>query len=277
MADHIDGPLYYETHGQQRPGHGLRASQPDGPVVLDLPDGAHVHLVPLHRYRHPGLRPSPKARDGLTMSDMAEACWEAIDDGLSRASPPSWSAAPSARRCCSGCTTTARKDQGADHVRHRLQPRRRSSSAPRIKQYTGARHRLPLGLHLRGLQPGFPRRRRWPMYFADLFADRNAHADLDTIITQFQAYRQPEPEDHHGRIELPIHHPQRQRGQHAPDRLRAEEADRRLRNEDPLRRGPCLPDRATWLFDRYMIEFLNAHGLFPAPRPGLSSILLGSA
>src|SRR5262249_23896324 len=31
--------------GQERPGYGLRASKPDGPVVLDLPDGADVHLV----------------------------------------------------------------------------------------------------------------------------------------------------------------------------------------------------------------------------------------
>src|SRR4051812_48724451 len=42
--------------GQERPGHGLRASKPDGPVVLDLPDGADVHLVSLHRRRSAGLR-----------------------------------------------------------------------------------------------------------------------------------------------------------------------------------------------------------------------------
>src|SRR5581483_48981 len=39
------------NHGQARPGAGLRASKPDAPVVLDLPDGADVDLVSLHRHR----------------------------------------------------------------------------------------------------------------------------------------------------------------------------------------------------------------------------------
>ena len=30
----------------------------------------------------PGYGRSPKADAGLTMGDMAEACWEAIDDAL---------------------------------------------------------------------------------------------------------------------------------------------------------------------------------------------------
>jgi hypothetical protein len=31
MTDHIDGPLYLRAHGPHQAGHGLRASQPDGP------------------------------------------------------------------------------------------------------------------------------------------------------------------------------------------------------------------------------------------------------
>lgn len=80
MAEHIDGPLYYETMGKS------------GPVM------AFVHPNPMDQscwifqmaqmstwYRCvaidlPGYGRSPKARAGLTMRDIAQACWEAIDD-----------------------------------------------------------------------------------------------------------------------------------------------------------------------------------------------------
>src|SRR2546430_16535662 len=80
MAEHIDGPLYYETMGKS------------GPVM------AFVHPNPMDQscwifqmaqmstwYRCvaidlPGYGRSPKARAGLTMHDIAQACWEAIDD-----------------------------------------------------------------------------------------------------------------------------------------------------------------------------------------------------
>ena len=80
MAEHIDGPLYYETMGKS------------GPVM------AFVHPNPMDQscwifqmaqmstwYRCiaidlPGYGKSPKARAGLTMQDIAQACWEAIDD-----------------------------------------------------------------------------------------------------------------------------------------------------------------------------------------------------
>src|SRR5690242_6431355 len=45
------------AHGPQRPAYGVRASQSDGPVVLDLPAGAALDLVPLHGDRRAGLRP----------------------------------------------------------------------------------------------------------------------------------------------------------------------------------------------------------------------------
>src|SRR4029078_12984460 len=80
MAEHIDGPLYYETMGKS------------GPVM------AFVHPNPMDQscwifqmaqmstwYRCidvdlPGYGKSPKARAGLTMRDVAQACWEAIDN-----------------------------------------------------------------------------------------------------------------------------------------------------------------------------------------------------
>src|SRR5258708_37626510 len=76
----MDGPLYSETMGKS------------GPVM------AFVHPSPMDQscwifqmaqmsawYRCvaidlPGYGRSPKARAGLTMQDIAQACWEAIDD-----------------------------------------------------------------------------------------------------------------------------------------------------------------------------------------------------
>src|SRR5688572_9555733 len=44
------------AHGPYGPGDGVRASQSDGPVLLDLPDGEVLDMVPLRRDRHSGLR-----------------------------------------------------------------------------------------------------------------------------------------------------------------------------------------------------------------------------
>ena len=98
MAEHIDGPLYYETMGKS------------GPVM------AFVHPNPMDQscwifqlaqlstwYRCiaidiPGYGRSPKARPGLTVSDMAQACWQAIDDA---APGPHLGLLPGAERRCS--------------------------------------------------------------------------------------------------------------------------------------------------------------------------------
>ena len=80
MAQHIDGPLYYERMGRK------------GPVI------AFVHPNPMDQscwifqmaqmstwFRCiaidvPGYGRSPKCRKGVSMNDIAQACWEAIDE-----------------------------------------------------------------------------------------------------------------------------------------------------------------------------------------------------
>src|SRR2546423_8132843 len=98
MAEHIDGPLYYERMGRS------------GPIM------AFVHPNPMDQscwifqmaqfstwYRCiaidiPGYGRSPKSGPGLRMQDTAQACWEAVDE-IGRGERPSWSAAPSGLRC----------------------------------------------------------------------------------------------------------------------------------------------------------------------------------
>ena len=80
MANNIDGPLYYERMGRT------------GPVM------AFVHPNPMDQscwifqmaqmstwFRCiaidvPGYGRSPKCRKGVSMNDVAQGCWEAIDE-----------------------------------------------------------------------------------------------------------------------------------------------------------------------------------------------------
>jgi pimeloyl-ACP methyl ester carboxylesterase len=52
------------------------------------------------------------------------------------------------------------------------------------------------------LSPAF-RATRLAHFFANLFTERNEHADLQTILHQLKALQQPEPEGHHERIACP--------------------------------------------------------------------------
>ena len=79
MADHIDGPLYYERMGRTGP---VMAFVHPNPMDQSCWIFQMAHMSTWFRciaIDIPGYGRSPKARDGLTMSDMAEGCWEAIE------------------------------------------------------------------------------------------------------------------------------------------------------------------------------------------------------
>src|ERR1700730_12943379 len=79
MADHIDGPLYYERMGRVGP---VMAFVHPNPMDQSCWIFQMAHMSTWFRciaIDIPGYGRSPKARDGLTMSDMAEGCWEAIE------------------------------------------------------------------------------------------------------------------------------------------------------------------------------------------------------
>jgi pimeloyl-ACP methyl ester carboxylesterase len=201
MAEHIDGPLYYETMGKS------------GPVM------AFVHPNPMDQscwifqmaqmstwYRCiaidlPGYGKSPKARAGLTMQDIAQACWEAIDDAY-----------PGERAVLVGCSIGSsmliwmhnhRSQQTAALIMcgTGYNPKK-EFIPPRIAAYKEQGIGYRRGYTFEDFSPAF---RSTPMahFFADLFADRNGFGDVDTIITQFQAYQQPEPEGHHAEVACP--------------------------------------------------------------------------
>ena len=156
MAKNIDGPLYYERMGRT------------GPVM------AFVHPNPMDQscwifqmaqmstwFRCiaidvPGYGRSPKCRKGVTMNDIAQGCWEAIDE-----------IAPGEKAILVGCSVGSAiinymhnlrpaQDLGADPLRHRI-PAGQGVRAPAHRRLQEIRHRLPLALHLRRSEPGVPR------------------------------------------------------------------------------------------------------------------------
>jgi pimeloyl-ACP methyl ester carboxylesterase len=261
MANHIDGPLYYETMGKS------------GPVM------AFVHPNPMDQscwifqvaqmstwYRCiaidlPGYGRSPKARAGLTMLDIAQACWEAIDDAY-----------PGERAILVGCSigssmliwmhnTRAQQTAALIMCGTGYNPTK-DFIPPRIQAYEEQGIAYRWGYTFEDFSPAF---RATPMahFFADLFAERNRFGDVDTIITQFRAYQQSEPADHHDKVACPAiiitgsednaHKTARalQKQIHGCELKVIYGAGHACQIEQP---GP---------FNRNMIAFLSAHSLFP--------------
>lgn len=262
MADHVDGPLYYERMGRTGP---VMAFVHPNPMDQSCWIFQMAHMSTWFRciaIDIPGYGRSPKARDGLTMDDMAQACWEAIETefpkepavlvGCSIGSailPYMHHARPDKTKALIMCGTG--HNPGKEFADHR------------IKQYTerGIGHRWDYTFD--DLSPAF-RQTQLAMYFATIFTERNAQADLDTIVRQFRAAKLPDAPDHYSRINCPsiiltgsedITH----KTAHA---LKDEIPNCEIRILHGA--GHACQIEQPWLFDRYMVEFLKNHGLFPA-------------
>src|SRR3954464_13304374 len=82
MANNIDGPLYYERMGRT------------GPVMVFVHPNPMDQSCWIFQMAHfstwfrciaidvPGYGRSPKAREGLALADMADGCWEAVDEAV---------------------------------------------------------------------------------------------------------------------------------------------------------------------------------------------------
>src|SRR3954471_6921750 len=82
MAEHIQGPLYYERMGRTGP---IMAFVHPNPMDQSCWLFQMAHFSTWFRciaIDIPGYGRSPKAEEGLTLADMAQGCWEAVDEGL---------------------------------------------------------------------------------------------------------------------------------------------------------------------------------------------------
>jgi pimeloyl-ACP methyl ester carboxylesterase/predicted MFS family arabinose efflux permease len=189
----IDGPLYAEVAGP-----------------VDAPPMVFVHPNPmdsacwLYQMAHfstwyrciaidlPGYGRSPGAQPGLTMEDIADACWEVVDRVTAREGA-----------VLVGCSV------GSTVVQHMYHRRPKATDAV-ILSGTGwhevkdfPRQRIAayreFGIDYRydyTLQDMSPEFRRTPMahWLAGLFTERNGTADLETIVRMFEALAVPDPD-----------------------------------------------------------------------------------
>ena len=261
MADHIQGPLYYERMGRTGP---VMAFVHPNPMDQSCWLYQMAHMSTWYRciaIDIPGYGRSPKADPGLTVDDIAQGCWEAIDDA--------YEGEPAILVGCSVGSAVV------PHMFH-LQPSRTSAmilsgtgyspvkdfAERRIKSYREQGIGFRWDFTFEDLSAAF---RTTPMahYFAELFTERNELADVDSIVYQFEALSAPDPENLHSGITCPTII---LTGSEDNAHPRAQALKERIPNCE-LRTLPgaghaCQMEQP-WLFDRFMIEFLAKHGLFP--------------
>jgi pimeloyl-ACP methyl ester carboxylesterase len=262
MAEHIDGPLYYERMGRTGP---VMAFVHPNPMDQSCWIFQMAHMSTWYRciaIDIPGYGRSPKARAGLTMQDMAQACWEAVDEAL-----------PGERAILVGCSVGSAI---VPHMHH-LRPQHTMAMVlsgtgynpgkefvpRRINAYTERGIAYRWDFTFEDLSPAF-RSTELAHFFADMFTERNAHADLQSIIHQFEAHGRPDAEDHHARIACPtIILSGSEDGTHqSAFALKARIPGCEMKVLHGA--GHACQIEQPRLFDRFMIEFLDKHGLFPS-------------
>ena len=261
MAQHVEGKLYYERMGRMGP---VMAFVHPNPMDQSCWMFQMAHLSTWYRciaIDIPGYGRSPKATAGLTTGDMAAACWEAIDDAV-----------PGATAILVGCSV-------GSSILPYMYHQRADKTAALILSGTGytpgkefAKRRIDAytvnGINYRwaytfeDFSAAF-RTTHLAQFFADLFTERNATADLPSILRQFQALQQPEPDGHFARIACPttILSGSEDITHQAAFTLRALIPGCELKVLPGA--GHACHIEQPWLFNRFMIEFLARHGLFP--------------
>lgn len=262
----MNGPLYYERMGRSGP---VMAFVHPNPMDQSCWIFQMAHFSTWYRciaIDIPGYGRSPTAEAGLTMEDMAAACWEAIDDAF-----------PGEPAILAGCSV------GASIVPYmqNLRPERTKAlvvcgsgyipgkeyAARRIKSYGELGVGFRWDYTFQDFSPAF---RATPLahWFANLFAERNAFADVKTIIHQFEALQRPDPDDHHSRIDCPMIVLTGSEDIAHQAAFALQERVRGCELRVLAGAGHACQMEQPWLFDRFMIEFLMKHDLFPeAPRP----------
>ena len=270
MADHIEGPLYYETMGRT------------GPVIAFIHPNPMDQSCWIFQMAHlstwfrcitidiPGYGKSPKATPGLTTIDIAEACWEAIDEAY-----------PGESAILTGCSTGSNI---APYMYH-LRPDKTKAlvlsgtgyspgkefATQRIKDYQERGLDFRWDYTFQDFSASF---RTTPLahYFANLFNERNTFGDVDSICYQFAAMQtQTMKEDFHSGIKVPtIILTGSEDNSHQRAFLLKERIPGCELRVLPGAGHACQIEQP-WLFNRFMLEFLTKHALMPkGPKPQLA-------
>lgn len=191
MAEHINGPLNWEQLGKT--GRPMVFVHPN-PLDLSCWTYQMSHFSTWFRcigIDLPGYGRSPSATAGLTMTDVAQACWEAIDESTDEPAilvgesvgsnvilhMAHQRPARSLAMIHSGCSYRPVKDFAAKRVREYEQ----QGADFRKEHYLGV------------VSPAFART-ELSDYFRDLFLERRPYYDVQTVIEMFRALGQTDPD-----------------------------------------------------------------------------------
>lgn len=259
----MDGPLYAERAGRR----GV-------PMILihSLPNDHSVWLYQIAHFATffrvvavdlPGLGRSPRALEGLSMRDLAEACWAALDDvsrepavvvGLSiGAGVAKYMAAERPDR------TLALVLTGAGY-----QERDGALAAKGILRHEPGYTEKGIAYRRTQLEGNFSEAfRASPLgrYFVELFAERNDTADAGSILALLRAHDPSDPEWLHPSIA-------------APTLVVTGGMDRSRASQEALRdhirdaevvvlegAGHCCNMEQPWAYDAAVLDFLRRRGL----------------
>ncbi|HZC30407.1 MAG TPA: alpha/beta fold hydrolase [Gaiellaceae bacterium] len=263
MVEHIDGPLYVE-----------RAGREGTPMILihSLPND---HSVWLYQIAHlatwyrvvavdlPGLGRSPRTRPGLSMADLSAACWDALD-AVSR--EPAIIVGLSIGAGIAKYMAVSRPDRTRALVVTGAGYHQEGGAlvAKRILRHEPGYLRDGIAYRRTQLEGNFSEAFRSSdlgRYFVDLFAERNATADVSSILALLRAHDPADPPDLHGAIA-------------APTLIVAGGADRSLERQRELQRrvagaelvvldgaGHCCNMEQPWAYDAAVLGFLARNGL----------------
>lgn len=272
MPVHIEGPLNTERQGRAGP-----------PMAFVHPNPTDLSVW-LYQMAHfstwfrtvgidlPGYGRSPRALPGLTMTDLADACWDAVDESLSADAAGTPGAEPDAPAVLAGCSV------GAHVVLHMAAARPERTAAVILsgtsyfeeKTYCLDRTRL-----FRQLGVGYRREyffdivgRAWGEtelggWFADVFTERDAHADVPSIIEMFEALYAPDP-DWLFDVRAPVLIIS---GTEDRSHAAARDLAARIPGSEFLAMpgaGHACQVEQPWRWDDWTIDFLRRHGRFPA-------------
>lgn len=268
MAEHIEGPLNWERLGKE--GRPLVFVHPN-PMDYSCWVYQMAHLSTWFRcigIDLPGYGRSPRAQPGLTMPDVARACWEAVDQVTGDAA------------------ILVGLSVGTNVVLHMTDQRPAQTLAVVV---SGASYRpvkefafkraaqyQELGVGFRrehALEDYSPAFRETPMgqYFADLFAERNPWADAATIVEMFLALGQPDPDWLHAGVKVPMLIITGSEDNSHQAAFALQEKVRGCELVTMEGAGHACNMEQPWLWDAHFLRFLTKHGLFDGQAAALAN------
>lgn len=263
MAKHINAPLNWERLGKH--GHPMVFVHPK-PTDLSCWAYQMAHFSTWFRtiaVDLPGYGRSPTTEPGLTMEDIADACWEAVDEvspeptvvvGISVGSSVAQHMAAMRPERTLALTITAGGYFPVTDQRYQ------AVIARSVEQYRsqGIAARRPKVFE--GFAPDFA---PTPLasYFADIFAERNDTADVETIVRMLELLGKGNPDWVRAGITSPtlIITGSADPGHQAHRQLQTLIAGARLAVMEGA--GHCCNIERPWEYDAHLLGFLREVGL----------------